>query len=118
MREDRLVRSGRPKSEECEEREPWGAESGRLNGSLSAQDGSLVCSSCEQGLGELDGNYKSLLQVERIHAHDLGQNYGPEDSEFELRLFFCPKCGHLATNEVALVEEKIAEDVRVLGSAA
>jgi N-methylhydantoinase B len=83
-----------------------------------AHDGAhFSCGRCDADLGPISGNYKEaairedngIVRASRF----LGEARRFIDAEPQFRQFFCPGCGGLIENEIALVEEPLLRDIEL-----
>ncbi len=79
------------------------------------------CAKCATDLGAVAGNYKeNCLREDNTILHAVPLSGDPQryiDAHPEFRQFFCPGCGTLIENEVALTGEPLLRDLEVTGDA-
>ena len=76
------------------------------------------CARCNADLGPTDGNYKDhcLREDKPVrHATPLaGDPHRYIDAEPVFRQFFCPGCGGLIENEIAIATDPVLRDIEVI----
>ncbi len=76
------------------------------------------CAKCDADLGPTHDNYKDhCLREDRPVAHAVPLSGDPHryiDAEPQFRQFFCPGCGALVENEVALATEPVLHDIAIV----
>jgi N-methylhydantoinase B len=75
------------------------------------------CAKCDADLGPAHDNYKDhCLREDRSVAHAVPLSGDPHryiDAEPQFRQFFCPGCGTLIENEVALATDPVLHDIAI-----
>jgi len=75
------------------------------------------CSRCSALLGPMAGNYKERCLEERRAVSASNPLVGDPgrfiDEGVEFRQFFCPGCGRLVENEIAVASDELLEDIRL-----
>lgn len=78
----------------------------------------LACCHCGAALGGTEENYKShcLLEVKPVEASNplIGDPERFIDDKIEFRQFYCPGCGRLIENEIAVAGDELLMDVNFL----
>ena len=76
------------------------------------------CAKCDADLGPTRDNYKDhCLREDQPVAHAVPLSGDPHryiDAEPQFRQFFCPGCGALVENEVALATEPVLHDIAIV----
>ncbi len=80
------------------------------------------CVKCDTDLGTVRDNYKEhCLREDNTILHAAPLSGDPQryiDARPEFRQFFCPGCGALVENEIALKGEPLLRDLEVVGEPA
>ena len=76
-----------------------------------------ACRKCTAELGPADGNYKAgCIREDRPVAQSNPLVGAPErfiDDAVEFRQFYCPGCGGLIENEIAVAQDAVLRDIEI-----
>ena len=77
----------------------------------------LACAACETYLGKISDNYKThcILEERPVSASNplIGDPARFIDEGAQFRQFYCPGCGTLIENEIAVANDPILHDIQL-----